>query len=70
MYDCLYPKACRYYEDTAADLTETQNAERIVYLTAVNVVAKELKKRDITAKAMSFAGQILVGVLSIALGMI
>lgn len=70
LYDCLYPKACRYYEDAATDLTEAQNAERIMYLTAAGAVEKELKKRDVAAKAMSFAGQVLVGVLSIALGMI
>lgn len=69
-YQTMYPKAACYYQDAAPELSETQNAERIVYVTAVNAAAKELKRRDASDQAMTVAGQVLAGVLSIALAMI
>jgi hypothetical protein len=70
LYDQLSPKASTYYMDSASELTETQNAERIVYVTAVNSVIKEIKKRDISQKAVSVATELLAAALSIALAMI
>jgi hypothetical protein len=69
-YQSMYPKAACYYQDAAPELSEKQNAERIVYVTAVNAAAKELKRRDSADQAMTFAGQALAGALSIALAMI
>jgi len=70
LYDCLAPKAACYYQDRASELTEIENAERITYLTAINSLVKELKKRDITRKAMAIAGQVLTTALTVALSMI
>lgn len=70
LYDCLAPKTACYYTDRAPELTEIQNAERITYLTAINSLVKELKKRDITRKAMAIAGQVLTTALTVALSMI
>lgn len=70
LYDCLAPKTKAYYTECAPELTETQNAERITYLTVINSVLKELKKRDITQKAVVIAGRVIVTALSVALSMI
>jgi hypothetical protein len=70
LYDSIAPKASKYYADAAPDLTEIENSERIVYVTALNVVAKELRRRDISQKAMVVAGQVLGFALSLALSMI
>ena len=70
LYDCLAPKAACYYENCAPELTETQNAERVVFLTAVNSVMKELKKRDMTRNVVMIAGQVLTTAISVALSMI
>jgi hypothetical protein len=70
LQDALAPKAACYYMDAAPELTETQNAERIVYVTAIQAVVKELKKRDNGRQAMVMAGQLLAGALSIALSML
>ncbi len=68
LYQCLEPKAIEY--SGLGQLTEAQNAERIVYLTAMNAVVKEMKKRDITQKAIMIAGQVLSTALTVALAMI
>lgn len=70
LQESLAPKVVDYYTDAAPDLTETQNAERIIYMTAMSVVGKELKRRDRNQQAMSVAGQLLAGALSIAISMI
>jgi len=70
LYDILSPKAGEYYMDFAQELSEKENAQRIVYLTAINSVSKELKKRDIAYKALSIAGQILGTLLTVALSLI
>jgi len=70
LYDTLVPKTDTYYMDTAPELTEIQNARRIMYLTAVNFIAKELKKRENTKSAISVACQILLTALSAALAII
>ena len=70
LYDCLTPKANAYYAECGPELTEIQNSERIVYLTAIGAVVKELKRRDITDKAMAIAGQVLSAALTIALSLI
>lgn len=69
-YRTMYPKAVCYYQDAAPELSEQQNAERIIYVTAVNAAAKELKRRSSADRAMTVAGQLLAGALSIALAMI
>lgn len=70
LYDSLSPKSDTYYMDVAPELTETENARRIVYLTAVNAIDKEMKKRRNTQGAVSIAGQVLMTALSVALSMI
>jgi hypothetical protein len=70
LFDALSPKAEQYYMDVAPELTETQNAQRIVYLTAVNAIDTEMKKRQNTQTVVSVAGQVLMTALSIALSMI
>lgn len=70
LYECIMPKAGAYYTDTAMELSEAQNAERIVYVTAVNAVLRELKKRDITAKTIEIAGHVLSTALMVALSLI
>lgn len=69
LYQCLEPKALEY-AGGSRELTEAQNAERIVYLTAINAIVKEMKKRDITQKAITIAGQVLSTALTVALAMI
>lgn len=66
----IAPKTDTYYMDSAPELTEVQNAHRIIYLTALNSVEIELKKRNNTRTAMGIAGNILIGALSIAMSMI
>ena len=66
----LEPKAELFYMDAAQELTDVQNADRIIYLTAINATLKELKKRKYTRDAMTIAAQVLTGVLSIAMAMI
>jgi hypothetical protein len=70
LYDNLGPKASAYYVDAAPDLTDIQNAERIMYLTAMSAVETEMKKRDNKRTAFALAGNILVGALSIAMAML
>lgn len=70
LFDHLAPKARTYYAESAIELTETQNAERITCLTATNSVVAELKNRDITQKAFSVAINVLMTALSVALSMI
>ncbi|MDP2913770.1 MAG: hypothetical protein Q8N91_07210 [Candidatus Omnitrophota bacterium] len=70
LYDTLEPKASTYYVDVAPELTEIQNAERIIYLTAESAVATEMKKRNNTRNAVTIATQILVGILTVALSII
>lgn len=70
LYNLLVPKADGYNMEFASKLTETQNAERIVYLTAISAVIKELERRDNTNKALAMVSQVLVTALSVALSMI
>jgi|GEM_PF-1827228 len=70
LYDCLEPKARAYYIDSAPELSETQNARRIIYITALSATVKELKRRDITDKTIAIAGQVLSTALMIALSLI
>ncbi len=70
LYDALIPRADIYYMEAAPELTEAQNARRIVYLTAINVVAKELKKRNNARSAISVVSRILIGVLTVAISLI
>ena len=70
LYDTLETKAGAYYIDSAGELTETENTERIVYLTAQSAMATEMKKRNNTRNAASIATQVLGGILTIALSML
>lgn len=70
LYDVLDLKTRGYYIDSSAELTETENAKRIMYLTAINAVTKELTIRDGKRTAFSVVGQVLLTVLSAALSMI
>ena len=70
LFETLSPKADAYYMDAAPELTEVQNAQRIVYLTAVNAIDTEMKKRRNTQGAISIASQVLMSALSVALAMI
>jgi len=70
LYDSLEPRTRGYYIDSAPELTDIQNAERIMYLTAVSAVSTEMKKRSNTRNAVSIAGQVLMAVLTAALSML
>jgi hypothetical protein len=70
LYDTIEPKAQSYYMEAAPELNEIQNAERIVYLTALGAIETETKKRNNSRNAVSIAGQILMTALSVALSMI
>jgi hypothetical protein len=70
LYDALIPKAEVFSMDSAPELSEIQNANRIIYLTAISSVMTELKKRDNARNVISIAGQILVTALTVALQMI
>lgn len=68
--DLLVPKAEAYYKEDVEGLSEIKNAERIVYVTALNSTMRELKKRSNTRDAIMVATQVLGAVVTIALGMI
>jgi hypothetical protein len=70
LYEALLPKAEVFQMEAAPELSEIQNANRIIYLTAISAVITELKKRDNTKNVISIAGQVLVTALTIALQMI
>lgn len=70
LYKALAPKADNYYMDSSQELTERENARRIVYLTAMGSIATEMKKRDNTRNAMSIASQVLLTAITVALQMI
>lgn len=70
LYYALLPKAETYSMDSAPELSEMQNADRIIYLTAISSVITELKKRDNAKNVISIAGQVLITVLTVALQMI
>jgi len=68
--DALAPKTENFYMDSAAELTEIQNAQRIMYLTAINAIAREIHKRQNTKTVMSVASQVLLTALSAAMALI
>lgn len=70
LYDTLIPKTEKYYIEGGPELSEIQNTERIMYLTALSAVDTELRRRDNTRNAVGITGQILVGALSIALALL
>jgi hypothetical protein len=70
LYDTIEPKASAYYVDAAPDLSDIQNAERIMYLTAMSAVEAEMKSRGSKRTAVALAGNILIGALSIAMAML
>jgi len=70
LFGVLSPKADAYYMDAAPELTEVQNAQRIVYLTAISAIDTEMKKRRNTKGAVSIASQILMTALSVGLSLI
>lgn len=70
LYDALIPRARKFYVETALELSEMQNTERIMYLTALSAADTELKRREGTRNAVSVASQILLGALTIALSII
>lgn len=70
LYESLIPKAETYYLDVAPELTETQNADRIMYLTAMSAIDTQMKKRNNTRNAITIASQVLLGVLTAALSML
>ena len=70
VYEALEPKAKAYYESSAANLTEEENATRVMYLTAMSAIVKDLQKRETTRSAMQVAGEVLTIALSVALSLI
>jgi len=70
LFEILSPKADNYYMDAAPELTDVQNAQRIVYLTAINAIDTEMKKRRNTKSAVSIASQVVMTALSVALSII
>jgi hypothetical protein len=70
LYDALAPRTDPYYMDSAHELTEMQNAERIVCLTALASTEKELRRRDNNRNTTALAGQVILAILTIALQLI
>lgn len=70
LYDSLVPKVENYYVDEAPQLSDMQNAERIMYLTAISAINTEMKNRGNTRNALYVGSQVLLGVLTIAMAMI
>jgi hypothetical protein len=70
LYESLTPKAEIYYVEAAPQLSDVQNAERIMYLTAMSAIDTEMKKRDNTRNVVSIASQVLIGALTVALSML
>jgi hypothetical protein len=70
LYNALAPKAEKYYIDRPPEVTDSMNTERIMYLTAMSAIDTELRRRDNTRSAMSVAGQVLMGALTIALSLL
>lgn len=70
LYDTLVPKTEKYYVEEGPGLSETQNTERIMYLTALSAIDTELRRRDNTRSAMGIAGQVLMGALTVALALL
>jgi hypothetical protein len=70
LYDSLHYKASKYYVDASPELNETQNTERIVYLTAISAAVTELKARDNKRNAVEIASRLILGVLTTALAML
>lgn len=70
LYDALIPRTERYYAEMGPELTEAQNTERIMYLTALSAADTELKRRENTRNAVTIAGQVLLGALTVALSML
>ena len=70
LYNALAPKAEKFYIDQQPEVSDSQNTERIMYLTAMSAVDTELRRRDNTRSAMSMAGQVLMGALTVALSLL
>lgn len=70
IFNALDSKSRNYYEMTAGELSERENAVRIMRLTAMSVIVKELKTRTGTRAAMQVLGQALTVALSIAISVI
>jgi hypothetical protein len=70
LYDTLIPKTEKYYVEEAPGLSEVQNTERIMYLTALSAIDTELRRRDNTRNAMGITGQVLMGALTVALALL
>jgi hypothetical protein len=70
LYNALIPAADSYYMDTSQDLTDIENARRIMYLTALNSLDDEMKRRDMKRSAVAMAGNVLMTALMVALSMI
>lgn len=70
LYKAIMPKAREYYVETGPELSDMQNTERIIYLTALSAVRTEMDRRGNMRNIVSVGSQILVGALSIALSMI
>ncbi len=70
LYDALGSAANSYYMDSAHDLTEIENAKRIAYLTAINSIEKELKKRDSSKNVAAIAVNALGAAILFALSMV
>jgi hypothetical protein len=69
-FEDIRPKAERFYAGAGTEISETQNTERIMYLTALSAVDTELRRRDNTRDVIKVGGQILFGVLTAALAIL
>lgn len=70
LHDALESKTGAYYMNAAPELTESENARRIAYLTATNSIETEMRRRNNTRGALTVAGQLLLTALSVALAMV
>lgn len=60
----------KYQHRTISHLTEEENAHRIIHLTGLKEIARELKARENTRYAWDIAGQVLATALSVAVSII
>lgn len=70
VYDTLDIKSKRHKYMPVSSLTEEENTKRIVHLTAVDIIAKELKGRANTRQAWGFVANALAIAASIAVSII
>ncbi|MEA3489385.1 MAG: hypothetical protein U9R44_03460 [Candidatus Omnitrophota bacterium] len=70
VYNALEPKVSAHYLKPVSELSDRENAARIVRLTGMSAVVSELRKRSNTRQAWNVLAQVLVVALNVALAAI